>query len=186
MENLVQLEARVAAATQTLAGRQGRVAQLEDFARRLETELHELRLERERLESDLGGAHDEVGRITEQNQLLAGENRRLIGENNRFRGEIERLEGANVALGDEHDRTTRLLAALIHAVEENVEIPEEAGEQAEPATAAVVQMVRAAAPEIAEEEDVARPAHDDNGDIPNEAARRLMDRIRTRIEAHRA
>lgn len=181
MEKLSHLEARVAAATQTLAGRKDRVGELENYARRLEAEMHELTKDRDRLQDEVGEVRAELSRLGEQDQQFAGENKRLIGENSRYRGEIERLESEITGLREERGRLTRLLDALVDAVEKDTDIPPEALQDVA-SQAEVVEMVRP----VPVNGTASHHAAEHQEDIPNEAARRLMDRIRDRIEAQRA
>lgn len=199
------LEARVAQATQTLAGRKSQVSELESFARRLETELHDLNKECERVQGELEGANEQIAGLNEKSQQVAGENKRLISENSRFRKELERIEEECAELREERGRLARLLGALVDAVEKNAEMPAELA-QVNQGKADVIDVVRntPAASGSAEtgkngangkngaggkdgvNGHAIEPDDDEDSDIPNEAARRLMDRIRERIEAHRA
>jgi len=86
-------------------------------------------------------------------------------------------------LREERGRLTRLLDALVDAVEKDTEAGPGAV-QASQAKAEVVEMARAATANGGRGSHGA--GHEDQEDIPNEAARRLMDRIRDRIEAQRA
>lgn len=183
MQNLSNLEARVAAATHTLAGRKDRVGELENYARRLEAEVHGLNNNFDRLQEELAGAREEISSVAAQKEQLAAENKRLISENSRYRGEFERLENDNGALREEVGRLTRLLDALVDAVEkESTLLPEALQETV--TEGEVVEMVRPASANGAESRHNGKSGQQE--DIPNEAARRLMDRIRDRIEAQRA
>ena len=189
MEQLKTLEARVAAATQHLAGRFGHTQELQGQLARLEHEVGRWRTECERMQGDLVGARDQAAELEAQLTQTGGENRRLIGESNRFRDELNRFESETASLREERDRLAGLLDSLVQAVEGNSD------GAAGPRGGEVVEMVRPhAAPHGLAgagwpghgggEPMQARAGQD--GDIPNEAARRLMDRIRDRIEAHRA
>jgi chromosome segregation ATPase len=188
MEQLTVLEARVQAATQRLAGRHDHAHELEDRLGRLNGETARLRQECERLQGDLAEARETTVRLEQQVERTGAENRRLINEGQRFRDEIKHFEGEAVELRAARDRLTEMLDALVQAVETG-EVETGAGEAAAAAAAADLPRgevcVLPSAVWVGGAE--ARPARvNPDSDIPNEAARRLMDRIRERIEAHRA
>jgi len=203
MRNLNTLEARVAAATQSLAGQHGQAQELHGKVQTLEDELTRSRADLGRLQSELSKASEEKSKIEERLESLSGENRRLINDATRNRDEISRLEADVAELRQERDKLTALLDSLVQAIEtragvahgNNLERTVETSgsdgaiEIVRP-SGAVCQLPR---PEAQASEPgwlalgSAKPHVDpaeSDGDIPNEAARRLMDRIRERIEAH--
>ena len=199
METASNLQARVQAATQSLAGREADHRKLEQNLQRLEGENAHLGAENERFGNEIDVIREEGDRLTAEAEQLRGENKRLIADNSRFRDEIERYEVDNDTLRVDSERLNRLLESLVSAVEgeaggevenefdlqtaEVVEMPLVVADGTtgmpincgvvDPGTTAVVSAMRD------------KYFADENDAVPNENARRLMDRIKERIEAER-
>lgn len=195
MSNLNTLEARVAAATQSLAGRHGQARELHSKFLELEDELTRSRTDSGRLQSELSKCHDEKSKLEERLEQVAGENRRLINEAVRNREEISRLEAEEAERREERDRLATLLDSLMQAIERQSGDDQD-GSHHEAASrsshSGAIDLPSASADGNSGHPGwlalgSAKPQPGQNGsdnDVPNEAARRLMDRIRDRIEAH--
>jgi peptidoglycan hydrolase CwlO-like protein len=203
MANLNSLEARVAAATQSLAGRHGQAQELQGKVLQVEEELTRSRADCGRLQSELAQCHEDKSKLEARLEQVAGENRRLINEAVRNREELSRLEAEEAGLCQQRDRLVALLDSLMQAIESHG-----VGERNTDQSASAKRALRAGSIEtvpplgpvsplpMADGDGnqpgwlalgSAKPQPTNNGsdgDIPNEAARRLMDRIRDRIEAH--
>jgi chromosome segregation ATPase len=204
MEDANNLQARVQAATQSLAGRKEHQQEMRGTLDGLEAENTRLGKENDRFSGEIDGIRQEGERLAAEAEQLRGENKRLIADNSRFRGEIERFEADNETLRVDRDQLNELLESLVDAVEGNEsfdEVEREPDVERQVQTAEVVEMAAVVAdgttgmaivqdafdPGTLEVVSAMRDKYyaDDAEDIPNENARRLMDRIKERIEAQR-
>lgn len=206
MKDASKLQARVQAATQSLAGRKEHQQEMHGTLKGLEAENTRLGKENDCFSGEIDGIRQEGERLAAEAEQLRGENKRLIADNKRFRDEIERFETDNETLRVDRDQLKELLELLVDAVEGNesfdeVEAERESNVERHVQTAEVVEMAAvlaegttgmpilqdALAPGTSEVVSAMRDKYyaDDVEDIPNENARRLMDRIKERIEAQR-
>ena len=105
MQDIDNLEARVAAAAQALTSRQDRQNELRGSISQLEAEIGTLRSANEQCAQKLEETQDKTRCLAAEHEELGGENKRLITENKRFRDEFERFEKDNEKLRQEHDKT---------------------------------------------------------------------------------
>jgi chromosome segregation ATPase len=195
MEHVNELQARVQAAAEVLAGRKEQHKELRETLQQLQAENARLAEENQGFRGEIAGIREKGETAETECERLRTENKRLIGDNQRHRDELDRFDTERQGLNEDRDQLNALLESLVRAVEvdasaeDQVEGPRvvEMAEVVANGTTGLAIMPPASVPQPSTVVSAMRDKYHapEVEDVPNGNARKLMDKIKERIEAQR-